>query len=1393
MNEVTQLQTQPDSFNFDSLVDSINKSERSPVDAQPSDEFNRLLDLANTPSIETGFTPVGAEAVRELKRQIAGISLPAPDVPIIGGPSTDTSFVIDIAKGAGRAFFGLMGNITAAPEAIAEITTGEPPDIVRALIDNVTRPISEFSTDIARSEKLRLDPVATPTLPGFAGVKQALFNPEWWSGRFSELATNGALFLGAGTGTSKILRTIGVSTPRAAQFGRLMSLSMIASAETGGTYDDLLNQLLANDVPLTDARDIASRGAIAVGVASTLLEMRLIDFNIRGANTSRFMKIVRGIAAETATEEAQLFANAGVIFLIEEQAKLDLENGLSIMAAFEAAAGATTGALTGPAVGTLFNTATTEDLDLTDPRVVEALAQASKLTIAEVQQKIGEVLDESESSPTPKEAAPAAEASAAQEQPPTPPAPTGEAQPARVDRPGVVSPEAVVEPPTPPEAEGSILPQAAQAGERARIQPVTSEQRLGVIQNVDTEALRRQQANESRVDDLNQTIAANLPEGLTKSQIISFTKKINNITSPKRLRVVLRQLRTQVQKIKTKQAQDRLKKVIKDLDVNTLAPEPRAAIEELLRVIDPEALSPDKRTALESLERFVEREGEVVPPKISKQLQRLTKKAISDFSESEAALVADEISRVITQAKTVREIRQRRKKRKIKEFIDVAVRELRRPRGIVGRVIEGRAKILAEKGGVINFVLSKSIGRDASTLESLIELLSGSQFSQTMDVLFTQVAASKSNMLARKSRILDQQEDMIVSLGLKDEISTWLRPEDTKERKLLEALGLIKPADLQTIELPSGRTVEIYKAERADFIHQLMDMDTKGLIIFDGVPLKLPGMAEGESIALSNEDVLAIVDSATADEIAFATQYFEIANGQEADDLAESTRKNTGVSLVRSDGHAMRERAGIEEPATFNAELFRQRALKNADITKDRNPQDKTKPIIITDIFSRMNNWATQHSAVIEMSDTMEQAMAVITNKEFKAEIINRHGKPVFDRLRSYYDSIAAEAIGGGPRNSITDRELRPVFGRITRGALGLRPHVAAYQAASIATMMTELNEVDVLASLGAAIDTSVTDEANANSSIIRERDEGGGSRVAETSTAADKRTLKKFRSDDIGETLTMGMIREVDRGVIRIIWSASKRQATREGRTGKDLLRRTAQIAERVVRRTQPTFDVMSLTGLALDARTQTFSRYLNFFRAQRSKNVDMTKMTIVRWWRNQISTPEMMKKLALVNVAQPLYIAGVGWIAGKVGTAAVGGVGLLVTGQIPQNDETDEEFKEFLLRFSDASLGNPIFGQTLSSMIRAMSGERAFDIQLSPVESIIEDIGRGLFGIARAAGSDDPTSKRVADAIESSIRFTETALTTRGIPIKPLSKLIRKQFDDSRKTRRPTEQPRR
>lgn len=878
----------------------------------------------------------------------------------------------------------------------------------------------------------------------------------------------------------------------------------------------------------------------------------------------------------------------------------------------------------------------------------------------------------------------------------------------------------------------------------------------------------RQQAraNVRTIDALKGQLLTVMNENLPREIPKSVANVVGRARTLGQFAKALRSVRLARDKIRREVAREDLKDTIKKIDPQKLRPQFKEAVERLLENIGLTRLSKNTVARLESLATFLgvvdpRVPDNLLPAKVIEQVDKLTDVPIADLSAEEAIELNDALNSILSLNQLFNRLTKEAKDRSLKERVDQVVSEMTPL--LQERQVQPSGRIVrAAAGGFVRIAIGKEENMD---LDGLAELLGGED-SLTWKILFRDLDTAQKATMTGYYGHMDVLTEIVIAAGLEPgsvELGEW-SVELAKARgimgNLLRAINqdehLDTTATIHDIKLQSGRILRLTKDQRMGLLANLMDRETHDFIVFDGDKIHIKGHKEGQNFTITIQDVRVIEDSATVAELAILEGVVKEANRPMKQVTREWSVNDRGFDITKPDTWWPRHRKVEGKEIEITGARFTEATVESASIVQERTGGHD--PIEIRGLFVEFNNIAWATHAIANFGPAIRAAREILNSPEVSALLKNSKRARAQTMFDLTFDQLARETASGPPMRGFVNQGFARAVSRVGRGILGLNVPVGLKQVVSliIATDEMPASFISLATLQGAAFDSSIDERMNKDA-WIRFRSDGSAIGLMNEGGEGG-RAILGFKGK--GE-MVMGLIRIFDRQVIRTIWRAAELQAESEGLTGVEAFERTSEIAERVIKRTQPTFDTLHISGKAIEAKTNKLVKSILFFRAQRSKIVSMLYRRGMRMKRN----PER----AHIEAAKMANIA----ILGTLAFVAYDQFILWALRGFQPSDREDNLFLRWAFKFIDVLSGLFVFGEypaiLLKETIKRATGEagfdpvnqRIFDPNISPLSSLSEDGVKGAARFIRNVGEDGDK------ALDGAIDVVKTIGAFNGIPI--------------------------
>lgn len=898
---------------------------------------------------------------------------------------------------------------------------------------------------------------------------------------------------------------------------------------------------------------------------------------------------------------------------------------------------------------------------------------------------------------------------------------------------------------------------------------------LEKLKELRVKAQQKTQAVEALRDELVQVVKTELPQR-ERGKLLTQVRDVKTTASLAR---GIRRVREVLAESERKEAIAELRKTLKRLDVKKLRPQYRAAVQEVIGPLALKGMQESTKRKLEGLAKFLadERSDSQIPTSVIAEVARLSQTPIDKLTTEQATDIDNAINHFLKLNQLFNRLVRQGRLREQQQIVDQMSLEIstaftERPRDITGAIQPQKRLNIFQ----LPFSIVGNLKPDLMS-----EYMSGGENTVTHQVLYEDLDAGQTEWLRGHQAAMDALSEAIQGAGLElgsRELASFSRIF-AREHGLLRAMAArdLKvrhqtKADTETIELSGGRSITLTKGERMHLLASFMDTDTLELILFSDAPVTLVSGPRGANVKLTAEDVATIQRSATAEELAILESSMAYINGPLKDAIREWSVDRLGFDITKVETYFPRHRVRAREDESITSAGFIQQSIRSASIVQER--VGGNLPIEIRDFFAEYNNLAWVTFAIKEMDPPFTAARRVLNSPAVSAAILNSKGilassgAPLRNYWQNMLDELARTAANGptlrGPVSSATSRQID----LLTRGLLASNPRVMMYQPVSLILATTEVNTIHVVGATaaGAFLDSRIDKRIAVGSPYLRARLESSALGLINEAGGPGKQRILGFSPK--GELFMRG-IHFFDRMAIRTIWRAAELQATSEGLEGDAHTERTAAVADRAVKRTQPVFDTLHLSGIGVEARRSPTIKAITMFHSQRSQNINMLVRASIRAARDP----------------SPANLARQGHTIGMLGLSSLGIRAVkelwdwILRGFLPPDDDDDESALErWGAGLIEIVAGNFYFGEFIAFPINrfAFPDVRTFDPDLTPIVGNVTDVLNGLVKASRNFNVRDP---EFWDGVE---RLAVAMSALSGLPFTAPYRMARRLFKNLR-----------
>lgn len=592
-------------------------------------------------------------------------------------------------------------------------------------------------------------------------------------------------------------------------------------------------------------------------------------------------------------------------------------------------------------------------------------------------------------------------------------------------------------------------------------------------------------------------------------------------------------------------------------------------------------------------------------------------------------------------------------------------------------------------------------------------------------------------------------------------------------------------ADVVEVELPEATTTDaegrgqrveklgMTRAHRVMLAWLLMDPQNRHEIIKNrSQGIVLEGY-RNRPVKLTARDVDAFEASLTEQEKAVAQAMFDWVNGPGRTMLNEASVAYEGHEIAIREEYAPRRRSTDLEPVEPDKMLayWHEQMLNQQGIFQPRTKS--SAPIIVGDAFGVFQSHTNRLAAYIGKHGAVLDALRLLDDPTFKSTVMDRfkHGRRILSDLKRAFKEYRGLEYR---QDAVYERWLRGKLANAHVGALGGKPQIALYQTVSILNAMVEMDARDVMAVWNWRLPTKkLRAELSERSPRLRARFEGGAHQILTPQTIGASAHQFYFGGEAGWRQKAMAPIKAMDMVAIINIYQAAKQEGGRKGLSGDELLDYAAKRTEQVTDRTQPTWDPITTSAMAVEARTSILTKLLTMFSSQRQKNINILIRASHEYARSNkgpAATARFTKKLTIIAV-QAALIYGIGFWATK-----------LMYGWLYDDDDHEATLTDHVMGVAQRMLGNwvgpgDVLGDLARMSKKALEGKP--EIFLEPRSNIfVEAYSKLMMAVVlyvKAIGewSTDAAYKRTGDpkapktALQATDRLVRGITITRGIPV--------------------------
>ena len=911
-------------------------------------------------------------------------------------------------------------------------------------------------------------------------------------------------------------------------------------------------------------------------------------------------------------------------------------------------------------------------------------------------------------------------------------------------------------------------------------------------------------------------------------------KEVQDVTDKAGMIDLIGRIKEGIRKSKEESSRKYLKETLKllrkkETHRRQLLPEYAGVVTALLEGVNKDgdmALTDTKLNRIEKIVEYIRERPDVgISEQHRAQLEKLYEKTMGELEAWEAKSIADAINATLMWNETHRKLLGTKSQMALKGAVSGILSEFLRANirsGIIDDLSEGKTgKLTKVSKGMINL----AVGIEMNTsLGDLVQILAGGVETEAYQHLYDNVRIAQNAAYKGWFEFNDAFISYVEEAGITDEeLSLMSETFSGHERQWWSLVPFVSKGETRAkvyeVNVNETDVVKMTESEVLGLYASLLDEGFYRNVTGRGVKIRVRGQARAKrKFGMTEDDVRAFrayvvtnhykgaalvgrsIDYLNKNLKEKMRNWSNVHEGYDItrDGVYYPTHRDTTASEVNTDKNSIEVLAYQSAPV----------AIENAGLAQERE-EGAMQDYLIGDFFEEVSNAAWVTNSVVNLSPALKNAMKILDSEEMKVAFDeSRRGPALRKRMKDTYRGIAAESLRTSPPRGIVDERFAHYKKNVTLALLQVNPRVAFYQPASLIVAATEFSERRFLYNAmrsDAWTDTeAVEKDIREFSPALRFRMEGPSHGVVSESVFGKMQEAAGKKNRRPEETM-MQHIRMFDSAAIRVIWRAAEAQAQSEGKEGRVAKARAAQIAERVVRRTQPTFWSLDQSGLQVESRQNVIASLMSFFRAQRAKNNSTIYRRYWEYRRGEISRAQFSANAAEVYILQSFAVAAVKyvWKAGLTGL----GIGLSALLGVEEEEERLEDdwdktafrkmreddglLKTALLDIQETAFSNFIGGSLPSYFIRtALSKERRMDPLTNPLAGMSSEIIRAASAIqvnvidSLEAGEEIDMWDLIEDSVLGLTTYGGITKATPGLP------LFRQFFQVTRPTKKAYEE---
>jgi len=473
------------------------------------------------------------------------------------------------------------------------------------------------------------------------------------------------------------------------------------------------------------------------------------------------------------------------------------------------------------------------------------------------------------------------------------------------------------------------------------------------------------------------------------------------------------------------------------------------------------------------------------------------------------------------------------------------------------------------------------------------------------------------------------------------------RQADEVVEKVIKKHSLPIGWDVQAraLDLPDAGKIALQRGEIMDIRNTWTRNKTKWeLLREDHKGITFRREAVGKARKWTRADYESVIEQMTEEELDMAKAMKEYLNTTLKDQINKIWMVIRGREIASETDYWNRSRdadyRNVEPDVAMRK--WQERQLHDMGIFKALRKSDA--PFAIENAMDRYNYHTKMASMFVGKELAVHDAMKLLRNTDFRHAVQARlkWGHQALQDMEAAIVSFRGlEHVPKGGFERISKWFLK----NFQRGALSAKVHIPLYQWVSYMGVLTEMDAKHWKAGFKKA-PAGTDKEMIDNNPDLWSRSRSSAHSIISPLFAGQEEGAKHYWGPKAESKLDklLKPIHGMDWIVMRRIWLAAKAEGSDMGLSGQKLIDHTAKRSTEIIDATQPTWDVSTISALALEGRKNLFVKQLvTMFTSQTSKNLQMMVRAVSTYQHGEKTGKDalrMIKNVAIPSILQSIMI---------------------------------------------------------------------------------------------------------------------------------------------------------